>query len=159
MDTLPWYKQFWPWFIIALPATVVVAGLTTWYIAEQGADHLVVENYYKDGLSINLVLDKQHLAQELDLAAVLELQGEFMHITLTGNSDPAGLGLKLWHPMDENLDMELKLARENRGQYRGRLPNPISQRWHWQLEPLAPGENQAWRLVGEITIIPTDDSR
>jgi len=157
MDTLPWYKQFWPWFIMALPATVVVAGLSTWYIAEQGADHLVVQNYYKEGLSINLVLDKQKLARELELVAALEFQGDFLKVSLTGNSDPAALGLKLWHPMDENFDMELKLARESRGQYRGRLPYPISQRWHWQLEPLAPKANQAWRLDGEITIVPGDD--
>ncbi len=25
----PWYKQFWPWFLIALPASVVVASLIT----------------------------------------------------------------------------------------------------------------------------------
>ena len=25
-DTQPWYKYFWPWFIIALPASAVVAG-------------------------------------------------------------------------------------------------------------------------------------
>ena len=32
-DILPWYRQFWPWFIIALPATAVVASLATVWIA------------------------------------------------------------------------------------------------------------------------------
>ena len=53
MDSQPWYRQFWPWFLIALPATVVVAGLTTWWIAAHKADSLVVDDYYKEGLAIN----------------------------------------------------------------------------------------------------------
>ena len=53
-DTLPWYRQFWPWFLICLPGSVVVAALTTMYIAHKGADDLVVDEYYKEGLAINL---------------------------------------------------------------------------------------------------------
>ena len=34
-DTVPWYQQFWPWFLILLPASVVVAGLTTLVIANR----------------------------------------------------------------------------------------------------------------------------
>ena len=41
LDTTPWYRQFWPWFLIVLPGSVVVAALTTVYIANKGAfcDH------------------------------------------------------------------------------------------------------------------------
>ncbi|MFT7320700.1 FixH family protein, partial [Congregibacter sp.] len=31
----PWYQQFWPWFLIALPGSVVIAGLSTLYIANR----------------------------------------------------------------------------------------------------------------------------
>jgi hypothetical protein len=40
----PWYRQFWPWFIIALPATVVVASFFTLWIAISNPDHLVVSD-------------------------------------------------------------------------------------------------------------------
>ena len=40
---LPWYKQFWPWFIIALPASVAVASFVTLWIAISNPDHLVVD--------------------------------------------------------------------------------------------------------------------
>ena len=33
LDDLPWYRQFWPWFVIALPATAVMACLVTIWIA------------------------------------------------------------------------------------------------------------------------------
>lgn len=44
----PWYKQFWPWFIIALPASVVVASFFTLWLAISNPDPLVVdENEYR----------------------------------------------------------------------------------------------------------------
>ena len=76
MDSQPWYRQFWPWFLIALPATVVVAGLTTWWIAAHKADSLVVDDYYKEGLAINRQLRKQNIT-----AVVLTSQEYVIHIT------------------------------------------------------------------------------
>lgn len=53
LDTTSWYRQFWPWFLIALPGAVVVASLITVYIAVTHQDPLVDGNYYKHGLTIN----------------------------------------------------------------------------------------------------------
>ena len=46
-DSKPWYRHFWPWFLMALPAAVVVAGLSTAYIAHEHADDLVVDEYWR----------------------------------------------------------------------------------------------------------------
>ena len=43
-DTKVWYKQFWPWFIMALPFSAVVAGLSTVAIAYHYADEVVVRD-------------------------------------------------------------------------------------------------------------------
>lgn len=40
-DRDPWYRQFWPWFLIALPATSVVFSFATLFIALQDADTVV----------------------------------------------------------------------------------------------------------------------
>lgn len=41
-DDLPWYKQFWPWFIIALPASAVIASFISLWLAVSHPDQLVV---------------------------------------------------------------------------------------------------------------------
>ncbi len=41
---LPWYRQFWPWFIIALPAAAVIASFITLWLAISHPDQLVVDD-------------------------------------------------------------------------------------------------------------------
>ena len=58
---LPWYRQFWPWFIIALPACAVIASFITLWLAVSRPDYLVVdEDEYR------------HLKSELKAQAPLE---------------------------------------------------------------------------------------
>lgn len=40
---LPWYKYPWVWFMISLPASAVVAGLYTVYIAHQNAPQVIAK--------------------------------------------------------------------------------------------------------------------
>ncbi|MCX7553315.1 hypothetical protein OS175_05450 [Marinicella sp. S1101] len=40
---LPWYKYPWLWFVISLPASAVVAGLITVYIAQQNAPQVIIK--------------------------------------------------------------------------------------------------------------------
>lgn len=47
-QNLPWYRQFWPWFIIALPASAVIASFITLWLAISNPDHLIVtDNEYR----------------------------------------------------------------------------------------------------------------
>ena len=43
----------WPWLLAAGPALVVVASLTTAWIAMTKTDRVIAEDYYKIGLTIN----------------------------------------------------------------------------------------------------------
>lgn len=47
-----WYQQFWPWFLIVLPSTVVIASIITMAIAFKYADQPVVGGYEKHGLTV-----------------------------------------------------------------------------------------------------------
>ncbi len=147
-DTEPWYRQFWPWFIIMLPASVVVAGLSTWYIAHRHADDLVVDEYYKTGLAINRQLEKKQRAQALGLDATLNVTGETVVVSLTGSPTAHELHLLLSHPLEADRDFSVVLIRSAPGQYQGRLQHTVAPRWHWTLELREP---EGWRLDGSVT--------
>ncbi len=38
---LPWYRQFWPWFLVVLPAASVALSFFTLYMALEGGDAVV----------------------------------------------------------------------------------------------------------------------
>ena len=42
-DTKPWYRYFWPWFIIALLGMSVSASLYTVYLANSTAEPVLPE--------------------------------------------------------------------------------------------------------------------
>ncbi len=58
----PWYRQFWPWFIIALPASSVIASLTLVYLAVSRPDYVVIKD--EEYRQLNSELKAQAPAQE-----------------------------------------------------------------------------------------------
>ena len=114
LDSTPWYRQFWPWFIIALPASVVIAGFITLFIAITHRDSLVKDNYYKEGLAINADLREIKLAKELGLKASIFTDTENKTIAVQLDSEksfPSSemLLLKFIHPFEERFDIEIPL--------------------------------------------------
>ena len=152
----PWYRQFWPWFLIVLPGSVVIASLVTVYIAFSGADSLVVDNYYRDGLAINQVLEQDRRAEALGLSAELRLDatsGELFVTIDTDHSLPAQLALLLFHPTDSKRDRELLLTEITRGHYRADLDQQLLSRYYLRV---LPEPDREWRLVGELDFATAD---
>lgn len=113
-DSKPWYRQFWPWFIIALPASSVVAGLTTVWISMQTTDSLVVRS--GDGVKNATVrrISAERLASELDLAALVTIDpdtGSVSAVMRSGDLDivPATLEFELSHPAFAERDQSITL--------------------------------------------------
>ncbi len=113
-DTQPWYRQFWPWFIIALLASSVIAGLTTVWISLQTTDSLVV----KSGDDIQVVAERritaERLATELGLAALVEINSQTGTVSVamrSGTLDPvpATLELEAAHPAFADRDLSITL--------------------------------------------------
>lgn len=50
----PWYREPWPWVAIAIPATAVVMGMFTLYLAISNPDYLVVEDEQYDDIRSEL---------------------------------------------------------------------------------------------------------
>ena len=157
MSITPWYRQFWPWFLFGLPAIVVVAGLTTWWIAARHADHLVVDDYYQEGLSINRELGKQQRAEELGIVAALDADSRLLRVKLQARSMPAALQLLLSHPFDAGLDQAMPMAQVRAGVFEAAWDARGHRRWLWHLEPIGGAAEEQWRIDGELVITTADE--
>lgn len=148
LQSKPWYREPWPWFLISLPATAVIAGLITVWIAVSSADGLVVGDYYKAGLAINQALARDDAARELGLAATLQQGDGGLALALAGrlHAYPAQLTLTLAHPTRQGLDRVLVLDHAGSGRYRALLPALPSGKWHAQLADAG----AVWRLSGVL---------
>jgi hypothetical protein len=146
MDTQPWYREPWPWIVMAGPAVVVVAGIATMVIAATTFDGLVAEDYYKQGLTVDRVLARESRASALGLAAAVQFNEEHdqVRVTLRSAAPPAALRLRLVHPTRAGEDQVAALAAIGPGLYEGRLRAPRAGNWRVKLEDDA----NTWRLSG-----------
>lgn len=158
-DDEPWYKQFWPWFIISLPATAVIASMITIKIAVDSDDGLVVDNYYKKGLAVNKDLSRERLAKTLGLAANIDVDADTgqLHLLLLGElSDPPKLlRLDLIHPTKPGRDISLQLTAAGDGNYHSRLAGAEPAKWRVTLTP----ENGEWKISGRLKLPQKNTAR
>lgn len=145
--TTPWYRQFWPWVLIGLPGSVVVASLITIAIATHNSDSLVVDDYYKTGLAINRSLARDKAAAQIGLSADLRIEDDRLSLTLLGDppTRPERITLRLVHSASADADRTLELARVQDQDYTT-LFEPLPEgRWDLILE------TEDWRLSGALT--------
>jgi hypothetical protein len=149
----PWYRQTWPWIIIAGPATVVVASIITAYVAFSTSDGLVADDYYKQGLAVNQVSVRNQHADALGLQADLVRgdDGALLRVFLRAKAAtvfPPVLSLRITHPTRGGLDQSIVLRADGTGFYSGKLNSPLRGRWHVALED----DKGEWRLTGDWVI-------
>lgn len=151
----PWYREPWPWFLISLPATAVVAGVATVWIAATNSDGLVVGDYYKAGLAINQTLARDETARTMALRAALDARDGTLSVTLAGalTAWPQRLTLTLAHPTRSGQDRTVELSHAGDGRYRAALPDIAAGKWHAQMTDASAG----WRLAGALTV-PLDET-
>jgi hypothetical protein len=140
---LPWYRQPWPWLLIAGPAIVVVAAFVTAYLAWSTYDGVVAEDYYKRGLLINKSLERDARARAWGLGAIVRIDaGGAVRVDLSGSVPPTpALTLRLAHATRAGMDRQAVLTQGSDGAWRGRLAPPPAGRW------LVSVETDAWRLA------------
>ena len=146
MPAQPWYRERWPWILMAGPAIVVVAGLFTAWLAIRSDDGLVVDDYYKRGLAINQTLGRSDTAGRLGIGAELQLADGRVRVLLEGLAGSGTPSLRLVHPTRAGMDQSVKLAAVAPGVFEGRLQPPLPGRWHVLLE------TRDWRLAGDWTL-------
>jgi len=158
-DTVPWYRQFWPWFIIALPASAVIAGLSTLWIAMQTSDSLVIHS--DDGMQVvterNIAAEQQAVRIGLSALVTIDLDGGAVFVSLSARpgtvfSDAVtsgSLSLQMRHPTMASRDALIELSpamRDADGNpaWAGHFVSvPVDRRY----VTLSRGDR--WRLLGE----------
>jgi hypothetical protein len=153
----PWYTQFWPWFLIGLPAVSVVVSVTALVLAIGHADSLVSDDWYKRGLAVNRDLGRAEAAARLGLGATMRVDGPRAELVVTLNAadaardaDGAELEIEMRHPTSATRDRTYRLARSGPSRYRAALDGELVGRWYVSLGP----PSGAWRLAAPLTLAP-----
>jgi hypothetical protein len=58
----PWYRQIWPWLVMAPPFAAVVAGFAILWIAIASDDGLVTPDYARRGIEVKQRLTREQAA-------------------------------------------------------------------------------------------------
>lgn len=147
-DKQPWYKEPWPWILMTGPVVVIVAGIVTTWLAIVSNDGLVTDDYYKQGLTVNQRLQRDHKAAAMGLHADVMRSGTNLRLLVGATTDtrlPEVISVKLAHPTQAGQDQLVKMLSEGQGFYSGQMATEIAGRWIVSIEDPA-GE---WRLQGE----------
>ena len=148
--TVRWYREPWVWLLILFPASAVIGGMITIYLAVTTSTGLVVDDYYKRGKAINLDLARDEAAMQYGLTAslTLDMQENRVQLVLASNSvmQPAEIRLSVLHPTQPGRDQVIRLTPIAATTYRGGLQALTDGHWYLQLEA------DDWRLSGRVTV-------
>jgi hypothetical protein len=113
----------------------------------------VVDQYYKEGLAINRVLERDHAALLRGYRATIVLNEErtLVRVQMAGEMLPAELHLHFIHPTKSGLDREFSASQIQPGLYQGSVQLAPATRWNVELEDA----QRQWRLTGGWN--PADD--
>jgi hypothetical protein len=152
MKVLPWYRHFWPWYLIALLFLGVVGTGDLIVQALRHPDPVVVDNYYKEGLAINRTLDQQRAAARMGLQAQARFDAGagVLTVQLSAHQKIKAAALKLLfvHATLANRDYSVRLSRQGEAVYRAQLKTLIPGNYDVMLEP----EDGGWRLDAHLTL-------
>ena len=113
----PWWRQPWPWALIALPGTMVVIGFALLAVAMHGRDSLVTAHPYERGLRVGSSIEQARKASALGLRADVSLRSGLLTVRVRPAPDDALLHLHLLDPVRRGGDLDLVLQRSAPGVY------------------------------------------
>lgn len=148
-DTQPWYRQFWPWFVITPPLAGIMLGGLLITAATHDPDGLAVGDYYKEGRGINQSIERAQFALSLGLTGAVSIEEGQVWLKLSSNVPipRQELELAFVHPTRDHFDRRLSMSYDARqGAYFTELSHLDQALWHVYLEP----QDGSWRLRGRL---------
>lgn len=85
----PWYKNFWPWFLMVGPIFVVIASVSMFFVAKQNMTDLVSDDYYKDGKHIEIELhrDEEAVKRQIQAQVLISPDMDKAKVFVSGDFD------------------------------------------------------------------------
>ncbi len=153
----PWYKQFWPWFLIAIPTSSFIMEYLIVKFANNTQDSQVVDHYYKEGKAYNVNHQKVDNARKLRIMTDLSVNDGQIALEFHSGIPEEGNALKLsfYHVTLAERDVSLLLTRDANGIYRGFVEQDLSGKWRVTLSPL----DDSWKVQQEIGLPRADKIR
>jgi hypothetical protein len=150
-EKLPWYKQFWPWFLIIVPLTSMILSFTMLHLAFNGEDSLVQDDYYNQGRAINLDLHKIEQARLREIETQIQFNNGVVELdVIKGNvGDGSALTLDFFHSTQSFKDFQVILLKDASGLYRGSFEQVIDGKWRISLHP----HDESWKIQ-QVVYLP-----
>jgi hypothetical protein len=146
-----WKQEPLVWLLIAIPGSAIIMGIVIITLAIQSETGLVVDDYYKQGKEINLVLKRDIKATQLKLVANFEFDQINGKVKIKLDSKLYQYSgeiilLKLLNATRAGLDQTIKITPTGNHGFEGDMTPLQNGRWYVHLE------TEAWRLTGDIQI-------
>lgn len=140
----PWYRHRWPWLLMVMPAIAVIGCMLTIWLAITSNDGLVEDDYYKKGMAIDKVIDRDRKAQTMQLNAQILVAEDRKALRVIFNQPLTDtVTLTLLHPTRTGYDQIITLQRTGPQLFSATLNAPLA-RLPWKIEISNTG--QTWRL-------------
>lgn len=143
-ESKAWYRHPLVWLVILLPASSVIGGVALLTIAVRNADDTVVDDWYREGRTINRTMADEEQARRFGVRATLDFHA-LPSVQLESRVPlpwPEQLTLKLRHPTIAARDHQLSLRHQGDGLYLGEQQIRPDVDMILTLSP----ENGYWRL-------------
>ena len=157
----PWWTEWGLLLVIGLPAVTILACALTLIIAVKTRDSVVSDDYYQRGLAINRSIERETLASQQGLAAVLwvDAQRNRLQVQLRRPTTPKPIAgepeiiqLQLIHPAHADRDQLLTLQHESGDLWFAPAQGLVNDSWDIVLE------SSSWRLSARQVRLGSDQN-
>ncbi|EWH12276.1 hypothetical protein DS2_01105 [Catenovulum agarivorans DS-2] len=154
-DVRPWYKEPWPWVLIAIILIPVLVAAVRLSIYREYKVEMVVDDYYKKGKAINQEFDREKLASEYGIAIFADITDDSIVLDLNANRKaprPASLIVSFYHATQSVKDQSVMATQRADGKYSAILDKSTAGKWQLTIEP----HDKKWKVQKTITL-PSKD--
>ena len=135
----PWYRQFWPWFLMLPPAVALMGGLATLWLAVEHADSVVPDRLSRVGVAVQ----PDYVAGATGAELTTNQATGRVHLRVEDETASRPLSLRWLHPTLPERDRISVLQPMGAGEYEAPFPAGLNEARSLRLESAA-----GWVLEG-----------